>query len=262
VIAVLLFAAGVALMIGSAGAAARLELGLRGQVALGTLLFAVPAAAALARSARARAACLGDLNPGRRPLVLSVLLGAALWVASIGLVELQSLVRPPRPEELELFRRLHAALAPRGALDAVASLLVIAILPAICEELVMRGALLMSLVPVATSLAGAAGPALSVALTAAAFGLIHDPVRLLFAVALGVALGVLRLRTRSLLPPVVAHATLNALTFVVAPLVDDPTQPYEPRPALGVGCLVLGLALAWPLLRALRPRPAAVAPAA
>ena len=185
---------------------------------------------------------LGDLAPGRRIVLLSLLLGAALWVASIGLVELQALVRPPSPEELDLFRRLHAALAPSGPLDALASLVVIAVLPAVCEELVMRGALLAALLPVAArgaaavvraSLVPAVAATVAVLLTAAAFALIHDPVRLVFAFALGVALGALRLRTRSLVPPVVAHATLNALTFAVAPLVDDPTRPYEPRPALG-----------------------------
>ena len=237
-----LFLAGVAGMFGAATGAARLDLGLRTQIAVGTLLFALPVAAGLALAPRAARPVLGDLAPGRRIVLLSLLLGAALWVASIGLVELQALVRPPSPEELDLFRRLHAALAPSGPLDALASLVVIAVLPAVCEELVMRGALLAALLPVAAkgaaavvraSLVPAVAATVAVLLTAAAFALIHDPVRLVFAFALGVALGALRLRTRSLLPPILAHATLNALTFAVAPLVDDPTRPYEPRPALG-----------------------------
>jgi membrane protease YdiL (CAAX protease family) len=266
-----LFLAGVAGMFGAAAGAARLDFGLRTQVALGTVLFALPVAAALALRPRAARPVLGDLAPGRHTVLLSVLLGAALWVASIGLVELQALVRPPSAEELDLFRRLHAALAPHGVLDALASLAVIAVLPAVCEELVMRGALLAALLPVAARVAAplvraprvpAAAATVAVLLTAAAFALIHDPVRLVFAFALGVALGALRLRTRSLVPPVVAHATLNALTFAVAPLVDDPTRPYEPRPAMGLACLVVGLVLAWPLLRALRQRPSAVPTAA
>ncbi len=52
-------------------------------------------------------------------------------------------------------------------------------------------------------------------------------------------------------PPSSAHVTLNALTFAIAPLVDDPAQPYTPQPALGLACLVAGAAVAWPLLRAL-----------
>jgi sodium transport system permease protein len=263
--ALLLSAAGVAGMYGAAAGAARLGLGLRTQVAIATVLFALPVAAALALVPRVRSTVLGTLAPGRRVVLLSVLLGAALWVASIGLVELQALVRPPSEEELDVFRRLHAALAPSGVVDALASLAVIAVLPAVCEELVMRGALLAAFVSVAGAIASAAlrppsanfvVRAVSVVATAVLFALIHDPVRWLFAFALGVALGALRLRTRSLVPPVLTHATLNAITFAVAPLVDDPSQPYEPRPALGLACLVVGLALAWPLLRALRQGPA------
>jgi len=253
VIAVVLFLVGVALMFGGAARIAGTGVGLRAQVAVGTLLFALPVALFLAARPPARPLYLGARALGRRAAGVSVLLGAALWIASIGIVELQALVRPPLPEEIELFRRLHAALAPRGLADGVVSVVVIALLPALCEELVVRGALLASLLPVATSwLGGKAGPAVSLVATGAAFAVIHDPVRLLFAFLLGVALGALRLRTRSIASPILAHATLHALTFAVAPLVDDPSKPYEPQPVLGLACLVAGCAVAWPLFRALR----------
>ena len=226
-----------------------LDLGLRAQVALGTLLLALPAAAfLLARPAAARAA-LGASSVSRRSTALSALLGAGLWVGSIGLMETQSLAFPPPAETLELFRRLHAALAPSGPLDALVSIGVIALLPALCEELVMRGVLL-------PSLAAAVPAAPAVVLTAGAFALIHfDPVRLLFTFVLGLVLGFLRLRTGSLWPPVVVHLTLNTLTFAVAPLVDDPSAPYTPQPVLGFACLLAGAAVAWPLLRALGREP-------
>jgi membrane protease YdiL (CAAX protease family) len=222
-----------------------LGLGLRAQVAFGTLLLALPAAAVLgARPAAARAA-LGTRVVTPRAVLVSALLGAALWVGSIGLMEAQSLLFPPSAETLDLFRRLHAALAPSGVLDGLVSVAVIALLPALCEELVMRGVLLPSLAAVAS-----ATPA--VVLTAAAFAVIHfDPIRLLFTFVLGVVLGFLRLRTGSLWPPIVVHLTLNALTFAVAPLVDDPSQPYTPQPVLGLACLLAGTAVSWPLLRAL-----------
>jgi membrane protease YdiL (CAAX protease family) len=222
-----------------------LVLGLRSQVALGTVLLAVPAVGALIfRPAAARAA-VGTSALAARAAGLSVLLGAALWVGSIGLMEMQSLVFPPSAETLDLFRRLHAALAPAGALDGLVSLTVIAFLPALCEELVMRGVLL-------PSLAARVGPAPALFLTAAIFAGIHfDPIRLLFTFVLGLVLGALRLRTGSLWPPVVVHLTLNALTFAIAPLVDDPSKPYTPEPVLGLACLVAGAAVAWPLLRAL-----------
>ena len=62
--------------------------------------------------------------------------------------------------------------------------------------------------------------------------------------------GALRLSTGSLWPSVLAHLSLNTLTFLVAPYVDDPSQPYTPSPRLGFLCLVAGSAVAWPLLRA------------
>jgi membrane protease YdiL (CAAX protease family) len=222
----------------------RLALGIRPAVALGTVLLAVPTLLALSLRPSALRAALGSRRLDGRTAGLSLLLGAALWVGSIGLLEIQSLVRPPSPEELAVFRRLHAALAPSGALDALVSLVVIALLPALCEELVMRGALL-------TSLSRLTGPFVAVSLTAAAFAVIHDPLRLLFAFILGLILGFLRLRTGSLAASVVAHATFNSLTFLVAPLVDDPSQPYTPQPGLGLACLVAGAAVAWPLFRAL-----------
>jgi len=254
-VALAVTALGVAAMLASPLLAQRLSpgLGLRAQVALGTLLLALPAALVLlARPGAARAA-LGTGLVTRRAVALSSLLAPALWVGSIGLMETQSLLFPPSPETLDLFRRLHAALAPSGFLDAVVSLAVIALLPALCEELVMRGVLL-------PSLGNAVSPGFAVLLTAAAFAVIHfDPIRFLFTFVLGLVLGFLRLRTGSLGPPVVVHLTLNALTFAVAPLVDDPSKPYTPQPVLGLACLVAGVLAARPLLRALVGRPAAPA---
>lgn len=224
-----------------------LGLGIRSQVAMGTVLLAFPALLTLIARPGAGRAAVGEGAVPVRTTRLSVALGAALWVGSIGLLEMQSLVFPPPAETLDLFRRLHAALAPSSLLDGLVSLAVIALLPALSEELVMRGVLL-------PSLAARTGAAPAVLLTAAIFALIHlDPIRLLFTFVLGVLLGLLRLRTRSLWPSVVVHSTLNALTFAIAPLVDDPTQPYAPQPALGLLCLAVGTALAWPILRALRP---------
>lgn len=222
-------------------------LGIRALVALGTTLLAVPTLAALVGRPAAGRAAVGSGSFAPRSAVLSLLLAGALWVGSIGLMEMQSLFFPPSAETLDYFRRLYAALAPTSPLDGLVSLVVIALLPALCEELVMRGALL-------PSLAVRMVPAPAVALTAGVFALIHfDPIRFLFTFVLGLILGALRLRTRSLWPPVTVHLSVNALTFLIAPLVDDPTQAYTPQPALGFACLAAGAAVAWPLLRALGP---------
>jgi membrane protease YdiL (CAAX protease family) len=215
-------------------------------IALGTALLAVPALLALAARPPAWRAALGSGAVPRQTAALSILLGAAVWVGSIGLMEMQSLVAPPPPEYLEVFRAIHRALTPVGPLDLLVSLAVIAALPGLCEELVVRGVLLPSLVrPL-----GLLGAVLASAFLFAAMHL--DPYRFLFTLTVGFVLGVLRLRALSLWPPILAHITLNALTFAIAPLIDDPSQPYTPQPALGLACLVVGAAATWPLLRALR----------
>jgi membrane protease YdiL (CAAX protease family) len=242
---------GVLLMFGGGPAlSARLGVGLRAQIALGTLLLALPAVLVLGRRAGAWRAMAGRALPGRA-LAIAALLGAALWVASLGLIELQSVAWPPSPEYIEMFRRIHRALAPNGPVDALLSVGVIAVLPGVCEELVVRGVLLPSLV-------GPLGPVGAVLGSALLFAAMHaDPYRFLFTLSVGLVLGALRLRTGSLSPPVAAHVTLNALTFLVAPLVDDPSGAYVPEPVLGLVCLVTGAGAAWPLLRALRASPPA-----
>ena len=250
--ALVVTALGVAAMFASAVLAARLglALGLRGQIALGTALLALPALLALlARPAAGRAA-LGSTPVSGRVAGLSTVLGATLWIGSLGLMEVQALVSPPSPQYLDSFRALHRALAPAGALDMLVSLAVIAVLPGLCEELVVRGALLPSLVrPL--------GPGLAVGASALLFAAMHlDPYRFLFTFTVGFVLGVVRLATGSLWPPILAHVTLNALTFALAPVFDDPSQPYTPQPVLGLACLVVGAALTVPVLRALRPPPA------
>jgi membrane protease YdiL (CAAX protease family) len=241
--------AGAGAMLASAILGARLALGIRAQIGLGSVLLALPAVLAVAARKPPTRALLALQAPPATAPVLAALLGAALWVASIGLMELQSLVVPPPPEYLDAFRAIHRALAPDGPLDALVSVTVIALAPGLGEELVMRGVLLPALVPPL----GKVGAVLASALV---FATIHfDPYRFLFTLAIGLVLGALRLRSGSLWPPIVAHATLNALTFVVAPLVDDPAQTtYTPQPVLGVACLFFGTAFALPLLRALGPR--------
>jgi membrane protease YdiL (CAAX protease family) len=240
--------------------------GLRGKIAIGTLLLALPALAALLLFPDKRPAVLGVGAPSRRITVLSVLLGVSLWVASAGLMEVQSLLAPPPTEYLDAFRALHRALMPKNALDAVVSVLVIAILPGVCEELLVRGVCLPAL---ARWFSGAREPQerrritlglrppwLAILVSALLFGIIHDPFRFSFTFVLGLVFGFIRLCTRLLWPSVIAHTTLNMITFAIAPLVDDPTQPYVPSPVLGAACLLLGTAMSWPLLRAFAARAA------
>jgi membrane protease YdiL (CAAX protease family) len=193
------------------------------------------------------------LRLGLRPgLILS-----ELALVSPGLLELQYAVHPPPPGYLEAFRLLHERLRPKDAFDLVVSLLAIAAAPSLCEETLFRGLVLPSFLrrfgPIGASLG-----------SAALFGLIHldrtiygelSLYRVPFAFAVGLGFAALRLRTRGLLPCIAAHAALNALTFLIAPLTDDPNGGLpEAQPLLGAALFGLGLALAWLVLRSLRSR--------
>jgi membrane protease YdiL (CAAX protease family) len=78
--------------------------------------------------------------------------------------------------------------------------------------------------------------------------------RVPFALALGLALGALRLRTGSVLPGIAAHAVLNSITLAIAPFLD--TSALEPAPVdirSALGLLALGGAAALVLTRAMAP---------
>jgi membrane protease YdiL (CAAX protease family) len=181
-----------------------------------------------------------------RTTLLMIAAGVSLWVASLGLLELQYTVWTPSPGYLEAFRKLHEALRPHGPLDAVVSVAAIAVVPAVCEELLMRGIVLPSLLTVAR-------PQVAVGVSALVFAIIHlDPYRFLFTLVLGLALGYLRVRTGSLAACVLAHAMLNAMTFAVVPFADDPSQGLpDPRPLAGLAMLLGGTAATAVLVRLL-----------
>jgi membrane protease YdiL (CAAX protease family) len=156
-----------------------------------------------------------------RGAILSVVCGAALWVGSAGLLELQYSVWPAPPEVLEFFQKLHAKLDLWPPWSGALSLFAIAVWPAVVEEIAFRGAL-------QGALRRWTGDIVAVAVSAALFALIHIPpggYRVPFTLALGAALGALRVRTGSIVPGIVAHAVLNATTVVVSAALDTPEDP-------------------------------------
>jgi membrane protease YdiL (CAAX protease family) len=88
-----------------------------------------------------------------------------------------------------------------------ADLLALAIAPAVCEELLFRGALQSSI----------ANRWLALVVPAVAFGAFHaSPKKFLPAAALGLLLGAIRARAGSLWPAVAFHAANNTLVLVLA----------------------------------------------
>jgi membrane protease YdiL (CAAX protease family) len=228
-------------------------LGLRPALVFSELALVAPGLLVYLLAGR-RARLLGE-RPGLPwPVALtSILAGVALWVASLGLFELQYSVWKPPPGYLEAFRFLHERLKPAGPLDAIVSVLAIAAAPAVCEELLFRGLVL-------PSLARPLGAVLATLISTLLFGAIHldsttpgeiSLYRVPFACAVGVGFAALRLSSGRLLCPMIAHATLNAITFAVAPLSELPADGVLPeaRPALGLLLLAPGAIAATLLVR-------------
>lgn len=222
-----------------------LPYGLRTALVASEVTLALPAALAAAAYRLRWRTAVGFTSLDRGTAVLVALGGVALWAASLGLFELQYAAWRPPPGYLEAFQRLHEALRPKDPVDAFVSLLAIAIVPALAEELLVRGLALPSLVP-------RLGTAAAVVVSAVLFAVLHlDPYRAAFTFALGIALGILRIVTGSLTACVFAHALLNTITFLAAPFTDDPSQGLPaPRPWLGAALFVVGgTAGAWVLRR-------------
>ena len=214
---------GAVAMVAGAAYGGRLRLSLRTILVSCSILLVLPGLlAVLARGTPLRST-LALRGGGPRTQALAAAVAVGLWVLSLGLLELQFAVWAPPAGYIESFRALHAALKATGPVDWLWSLVAIAVAPALCEELLMRGIVLPSFRP-------AFGTGLAVAGSAFLFAVIHlDPYRSLFTFVAGLVLGAIRVRTGILGPSMLAHGLLNALTFVAAPFLDDPAEPPRTR---------------------------------
>jgi len=145
-------------------------------------------------------------RPPARALLGALLCGLSAWVA-IGL--LAQWIAPPPPELVESLRR---QISPPGGRGLVATLLLMAVTPAICEEALFRG-------PILRGLASRLSPLAAAVLTGVFFGLFHfDVWRFLPTGLLGVMLSLIALRARSIIPSMLAHAVNNGCLVALAQL--------------------------------------------
>jgi membrane protease YdiL (CAAX protease family) len=177
----------------------------------------------------------GLVRVGGWVALLSILAGALFWLASLGLMEMQTWIWRPDPVYVDAFRRLLERLRPHHLPDALLSIAAISISPAFFEEALCRGILL-------PAFQRHMRRAPAIAASAFLFALIHlDPFRMPFTFFVGLGLGALRVQSGSLWPPFLAHATLNTITYSLAMILRDPNQPLPMAQApLAVLCFVLG----------------------
>ncbi|MDA8290541.1 MAG: CPBP family intramembrane metalloprotease [Actinomycetota bacterium] len=145
---------------------------------------------------------------------MGIAVGAVAQYALVPLFEL-----PLLPFVPHLFQRVGQPAVSETSTAAGAGLVLLGVLiclgSPVVEELYFRGLLLRALGGRAAGLGPRLGPAVSVAVVAVVFGLVHfEAIQLLALVGFGAVLGVLAWRTGRLGPGIVAHVTFNALAFV------------------------------------------------
>lgn len=156
----------------------------------------------LAAQHRGGLAGIGVVKPRARDLVGAALVGISGWAFLAGVIlPIQEWIAPTPPE---LSRALESAAAPN-----LAALIAIAIVPALCEELLVRGGL-------AFALDRARGRRLAVFGSALAFGLLHaSPYRFLPTFLLGCSFAAIALHAGSIVPTMIAHALNNGTIWLL-----------------------------------------------
>ncbi len=170
---------------------------------------------------------LGDFDPRRvlslrgvRPLTLVLLpvmvpIGMGIAMA-LGVLQLSVVEGREQVQVGEQIRQILQVLREQGGMPLV--LLAVAVVPAVCEELLFRG-------PILQGLSASLGRLSGVLISSFLFAVMHmSPARLFPQFALGVLLAALTLRTRSLLPAILVHVAHNS----IAVLMDAGNQSQEP----------------------------------
>ena len=139
--------------------------------------------------------------PSLRAGVFSALTGASLWLLCSYLLETMFKSSKVLAEYSEHVERSMVGDA------AIVGILVILIAP-IIEEIVFRGAMF-------NALERLGGRWLALVATAALFAVAHvNPLHMGYALVLGILLGILRMKTASIVPGILLHTTFNAMNYI------------------------------------------------
>ena len=144
-------------------------------------------------------------SPGWRGATAAILLGAGTWLpVNLYMAYLQQPVFPLPPGAEDAIRKALGI----GQISAPALLLVGAFLPAVCEEVLFRGAVMQALLPSMRRNA--------IVITAILFGILHlDPWRFAPTFLLGLVAGLLVYSTGSIVAGMLFHFTNNAVAVAL-----------------------------------------------
>lgn len=193
--------------------------------------------AGLARTAKTHAGALAAALRRPRELVAAAALGVAVLATSFAVA---GVVERAFGADHGVLEKLRVAVVEADALGLVLAALGLVLLPAVCEELLFRGA-------VFDALADALGARAAVVGSALLFGAYHlDPRQGLVAFVSGLVLGEARRQRGGVGLGVLAHALNNAAALVLSRTVVQVDE--SPSPAVLLGAALVAAA-AWAVAR-------------
>lgn len=211
------------------------------------LMFMLPASICALLSTRLPADLLGVRRlPSWKMLLVALLTLLASIPVMNALVQICELLPwPPQvlAEEAENQRTINLMIGNSGVANTLLALCVVAVLPALCEELFFRGALqnLLRSKPMSAHLA--------VWLAAICFSLLHaQPVGFIPRILLGAGFGYVAFWSGSLWTAIACHMLNNALVVITQQAGMNPDALGLSTPALSVASAIMtaaGLYIIW-----------------
>jgi membrane protease YdiL (CAAX protease family) len=176
---------------------------------------------------------LGVSRPSNRALAGTTLLGISFWYVSLWLIVPLGLRLFGGEAELARMQETFFA----SGLPVVVVVAIVAIPPALCEELLYRGA-------ITRAIHRAHGPVLAVIISALVFGVLHiQPARMIPAASFGLVLGYAAVVSGSIVPGMWMHFLNNAIAVTLASgTFPSVTRALEQHPN-GIGAAALGLSM-------------------
>ncbi|MCK5832979.1 CPBP family intramembrane metalloprotease [bacterium] len=146
-------------------------------------------------------------NPNLPRIFLTIPLGIAGFVLITQFQVLSNMISPISPDYLQQFEGMLNDIASLGIVGGLA---VLAVIPAICEEILFRGYIL-------DGLTRKWGPILGIVIAGVLFGAFHlDPFRLIPASLLGIVYGIMVFRRGSIFYGMGAHVINNSCAFLAS----------------------------------------------